>query len=252
MYSGGKHGCVAVRSAIAKALAGDAETAAAARAVAARWPGPRRGGGPGQGGVPRQAEMHAAAFCPCPEGDSPSAKRQYDAVLAGCVPVLVSDDAVYAFEKLVGGPLDEADFALRVSEQDAIDGKLVGALRAVNASRLLSLRRNQATHAHWFRYYAPGTYAADPLPLRRYPDGGALALLAADLAARAAEAVSRSTKCALERATPHFDLTKQHCGAPDREKEVYRLGLAARSAKTPERRAAAARGIQAWKSGHVL
>ena len=65
-------------------------------------------------------------------------------------------------------------------------------------------------------------------------------------------AVSRSTKCALERAMPHFDLTKQHCGAPDREKEVYRLGLAARSAKTPERRAAAARGIQAWKSGHVL
>ena len=32
------------------------------------------------GEAPRQALMHLARFCPCPEGDSPSAKRQCDAL----------------------------------------------------------------------------------------------------------------------------------------------------------------------------
>ena len=48
--------------------------------------------------------------------DSPSAKRQYDAVIAGCVPVVASDDALWAFSNEVGldGPLDPAAFALHV------------------------------------------------------------------------------------------------------------------------------------------
>ena len=81
--------------------------------------------------LPRQAAMFLADFCPCPEGDSPSAKRQYDAVLAGCVPVVASDDALYAFDDaLLGGPLSERDFALRVPEAAAVDGSFLAALRA--------------------------------------------------------------------------------------------------------------------------
>ena len=71
-----------------------------------------------RGTLPRQAVMHAARFCPCPEGDSPSAKRQYDAVIAGCVPVVASDDALWAFSNEAGldGPLDPSEFALHVPE----------------------------------------------------------------------------------------------------------------------------------------
>lgn len=38
-----------------------------------------------------------STFCPCPGGDSPSAKRMYDALLAGCIPVILSHDFVWPF-----------------------------------------------------------------------------------------------------------------------------------------------------------
>jgi hypothetical protein len=40
-----------------------------------------------------------ATFCPCPGGDSPSAKRMFDALLAGCIPVVLSHDFVWPFTK---------------------------------------------------------------------------------------------------------------------------------------------------------
>jgi len=313
-YSGGRHGCVNVRDGIAGALRGDAAVAAAAARVAAAW---RDARGPGAGAAPRQAVMHAAVFCPCPEGDSPSAKRQYDAVLAGCVPVVASDDALYAFDDaLLGGPLSERDFALRVPEAAAVDGSFLAALRAaaragrdrrppgvgsvgrarapfaaadagtgrvrssrhrraaaalapgaaahrgrrrrveasgpaqaVNATALAALRRNGAAAAHWFRYYAPGRVPRDPLPARAYPDGGAPALLVAELDARARERGSRAAACAAERAAPHYDLAKQFCGPPNREKEIFRLGGAARADGARARAAKA--GIAAFKAGRI-
>ena len=51
----------------------------------------------GSRGPPRQVTMAGSLFCACPEGDSPSAKRQYDAILTGCIPVIVSDDLMYAY-----------------------------------------------------------------------------------------------------------------------------------------------------------
>ncbi|CAB9503371.1 Probable glucuronosyltransferase [Seminavis robusta] len=41
--------------------------------------------------------MRLATFCPCPGGDSPSAKRMLDAILAGCIPVVLSKDFVWPF-----------------------------------------------------------------------------------------------------------------------------------------------------------
>jgi hypothetical protein len=38
-----------------------------------------------------------STFCPCPGGDSPSAKRMFDALLAGCIPVILSHDFVWPF-----------------------------------------------------------------------------------------------------------------------------------------------------------
>ena len=36
-----------------------------------------------------------ATFCPCPGGDSPSAKRMFDALHAGCIPIILSHDFVW-------------------------------------------------------------------------------------------------------------------------------------------------------------
>jgi hypothetical protein len=41
--------------------------------------------------------MAGSRFCACPEGDSPSAKRQYDAILTGCIPAVVSNEAIFAY-----------------------------------------------------------------------------------------------------------------------------------------------------------
>jgi hypothetical protein len=38
-----------------------------------------------------------STFCPCPGGDSPSAKRMFDALLAGCIPIILSHDFVWPF-----------------------------------------------------------------------------------------------------------------------------------------------------------
>ncbi|CAJ1933063.1 unnamed protein product [Cylindrotheca closterium] len=38
-----------------------------------------------------------STFCPCPGGDSPSAKRHFDALHAGCIPVILSHDFVWPF-----------------------------------------------------------------------------------------------------------------------------------------------------------
>ncbi len=54
-----------------------------------------------------------AIFCPIPIGDSPSSKRQYDVMIFGCIPVVLSDDLVWAFEELTGGPLKESNFSIR-------------------------------------------------------------------------------------------------------------------------------------------
>lgn len=248
MYSGGRHGCVNVRDGIKTSLTGDASIVAAAKRVGAAY----KAGGGRSGSVPRQAEMHATTFCPCPEGDSPSAKRQYDALLAGCVPVVISDDAIFAFDEHVGGPLDSSTFALRVSEQDTIDGKLLDALDAVPDAKLRALKAAGADAARWYRYYAPGSYSTDPLPQRVYPNGGALAVLVSDLENRTREGpAARWNDCARELNEPHFDLTKQYCGAPNREKEIYKLAQAAKSHKSDVRESAI-RGIRDWKSGHIL
>ena len=106
--------------------------------------------------LPRQAAMFLADFCPCPEGDSPSAKRQYDAVIAGCVPVVASDDALWAFSNEAGldGPLDPSEFALHVPEA-GLAQRNASLLEAVDAarSRLDALRSHGSKAAWAYRYY---------------------------------------------------------------------------------------------------
>lgn len=64
----------------------------------------------------REHGFAAATFCPIPVGDSPSSKRMYDVLNFGCIPVVVSDDLVWAFSDTVGGWLDPTHFALQVPQ----------------------------------------------------------------------------------------------------------------------------------------
>ena len=289
-YRAGDHGCVNVRRAIAAEFA-DASLDQ---------------GGVGDGGfvlrdravdgaddaltklrtqalrVPRQALMHLADFCPCPEGDSPSAKRQYDALLAGCVPVVVSDDALWAYSNEMGldGDLDPASFALNVSEasllkfdadpdkqttvntkadaghahhagrDDADAFPLLGILGAARRG-LAGLREAGATAAWAYRYYATGDYGdEDPLLAGAFPNGGALALLVRDLERRARG--SRWPACEAERARPHFELKKQYCGAVPAAKEARGLRDRLRKTKDPAKRAAVQAALDAYEGGRVF
>eukprot|EP01039_Chlorochromonas_danica_P005407 gene5407-5947_t len=77
-YQGGMHGsCIYVRMALNSLIRSE-------------WSVQR-------GDRKREEGFQMATFCPIPIGDSPSSKRMYDALHYGCIPVLLSDEAVWAF-----------------------------------------------------------------------------------------------------------------------------------------------------------
>jgi hypothetical protein len=69
---------------------------------------------PGQ--TEREHGFLASMFCPVPIGDSPSSKRMYDVLNFGCIPVILSDDLVWAFSDQSGGPLNHSDFAIQMPQ----------------------------------------------------------------------------------------------------------------------------------------
>ena len=60
--------------------------------------------------------MRLSKICPCPGGDSPSAKRNFDSVLAGCVPLILSHDFVWPYTKEFDSALDTDpnEFSIRL------------------------------------------------------------------------------------------------------------------------------------------
>lgn len=58
-----------------------------------------------------------AVFCPVPVGDSPSSKRMYDAMNWGCIPVVLSDDLVWAYSTLTGGRMKPKDFSIALPQK---------------------------------------------------------------------------------------------------------------------------------------
>jgi hypothetical protein len=75
----------------------------------------------------REHGFLAATFCPIPVGDSPSSKRMYDVLNFGCIPVVLSDDLVWAFSDQTGGILNHSLFSLQLPQsvvQFAVDKTL--------------------------------------------------------------------------------------------------------------------------------
>lgn len=159
----------------------------------------------GKRGLPYPLGMRAATFCPCPGGDSPSAKRMFDAVLAGCVPVILSEDFVWPLSKEFDPTMssfDPNDFALRFSAKDhdvnkfddkcsRIDPKrndtgVQAALESISAEEIRRLRKGLEAARNRYSFYRYDESLVDnPLKERWLPDGGASMALVDALAARA-------------------------------------------------------------------
>jgi hypothetical protein len=147
--------------------------------------------------------MRVATFCPCPGGDSPSAKRMFDALLAGCIPVILSHDFVWPFTKefdpLIS--LDPADFSIRLNAtdydepllepatcqpKDASKPGLQAFLDSISPTELERLRRGAAKARDLYSWYKrrPGL-PENPLQEGVLPDGGTAVWLVQALAERA-------------------------------------------------------------------
>uniref|UniRef100_A0A1J3EXI2 Putative arabinosyltransferase ARAD1 n=1 Tax=Noccaea caerulescens TaxID=107243 RepID=A0A1J3EXI2_NOCCA len=94
--------------------------------------------------------MRRSMFCLCPAGDTPSSARLFDAIVSGCIPVIVSDELELPFE----GLLDYRKIAVKfVSSGDAIQpGWLVNHLRSLSPTHIKGLQKNLAQYSRHFLY----------------------------------------------------------------------------------------------------
>ena len=123
-YSGGEHGdCVEVRKALKKIMQDKSNI---------------------HNFIPkiRSAQEHredgfmASIFCPIPIGDSPSSKRMYDVIHFGCIPVVLSDDLIWAFTIQSNGFIDSNTFSIQIP-QNVVQFTAIELLTKYNSSRLL-------------------------------------------------------------------------------------------------------------------
>jgi hypothetical protein len=66
--------------------------------------------------VDREIGFYSSVFCPIPVGDSPSSKRMYDVLNFNCIPVVISDDIVWAFSVQTGGKIDPTTYSIQIPQ----------------------------------------------------------------------------------------------------------------------------------------
>ncbi|KAL1822367.1 hypothetical protein ACET3Z_009145 [Daucus carota] len=99
-----------------------------------------------------QQGMRRSVFCLSPAGDTPSSARLFDAIVSGCIPVIISDELELPFE----GILDYRKIAVFVSSNDAVEpGWLLTYLRSFSAAQLKEMRINLAKYSRHFLYSHP-------------------------------------------------------------------------------------------------
>ncbi|XP_077241532.1 exostosin family protein isoform X2 [Tasmannia lanceolata] len=99
-----------------------------------------------------QNGMRKSIFCLSPAGDTPSSARLFDAIVSGCIPVIVSDELEIPFE----GIIDYRKIALFVSSNDAVQpGWLITYLKSLSPGRISEMRANLAKYSRHFLYSSP-------------------------------------------------------------------------------------------------
>ncbi len=169
--------------------------------------------------IPRQVQMQLSKFCACPAGDSPSARRMFDAVVSGCIPVILASDFVWPLTKEVDESVDPdpSDFSIRLNFTEfgrpvfkGMDCQRVDKdrltleeyLETIPDSEIRRLQAGLRKVAPLFEYYQRRNNMTDtPLSDRLIPDGGAAHALVNELAKRATE--KRWEQCKQELALPH-------------------------------------------------
>lgn len=146
--------------------------------------------------------MRVSKICPCPGGDSPSAKRNFDSILAGCIPLVLSHDFVWPFSKEFDPEMDADpnDFSIRLPADgfgnhfyqdnctvDNVAHGLPNTIDAIinNATEMKRLEIGVKKAGKLYSFYQQDKNIPDN-PLREgiLPDGGAAHALLAALAAR--------------------------------------------------------------------
>ncbi|KAL1539864.1 putative arabinosyltransferase ARAD1 [Salvia divinorum] len=107
----------------------------------------------GEGGKnAAQIGMRKSIFCLNPAGDTPSSARLFDAIVSGCIPVIVSDELEFPFE----GILNYRKVAVFVSSSDATQpGWLVSYLRNISPSQIRQKQTSLAKYSRHFVYSHP-------------------------------------------------------------------------------------------------
>ncbi|XP_042058071.1 probable arabinosyltransferase ARAD1 [Salvia splendens] len=107
----------------------------------------------GEGGKnAAQIGMRKSIFCLNPAGDTPSSARLFDAIVSGCIPVIVSDELELPFE----GILDYRKIAVFISSSDAMQpGWLVSYLRNISPSQIRLKQTSLAKYSRHFLYSHP-------------------------------------------------------------------------------------------------
>ncbi|KAK8949882.1 putative beta-1,4-xylosyltransferase IRX10L [Platanthera guangdongensis] len=99
-----------------------------------------------------QYGMRRSIFCLSPAGDTPSSARLFDAIVSGCIPVIVSDELELPFE----GLLDYRKIALFASSMDAVQpGWLVKFLKDIDSMQVKEMQEDLAKHSRHFLYSHP-------------------------------------------------------------------------------------------------
>ncbi|KAH0785195.1 Exostosin family protein [Histomonas meleagridis] len=91
--------------------------------------------------------MQNSDFCICPGGDLPFPKRFFDATYFGCIPVIISNEAVPPFADLL---LDYSKFSLRIPEENVT--QMAEILESFSQERIQEMRNELKLAAKTFRF----------------------------------------------------------------------------------------------------
>jgi hypothetical protein len=156
--------------------------------------------------------MRMGTFCPAPGGDTASAKRMFDAILAGCIPIILSHDFVWPLSTEIetasdSNVLHPTHFSLRwnasdfeISKFDSPEscnllnssnhlyysGTIEQRLRQLSASTIAKLRDGVQLAAERYSFYPlHPDMPFNPLQEGIFPSGGASKALVEALGERA-------------------------------------------------------------------
>ncbi|CAK9162646.1 unnamed protein product [Ilex paraguariensis] len=106
-----------------------------------------------------QSGMRKSIYCLCPTGDTPSSARLFDAIVSGCIRVIISDELELPFKGILDyWKVCPFNFliALFVSLSDAVQsGSLLKFLRSVSPAQIKAMQMNLAKVSRHFLYSQP-------------------------------------------------------------------------------------------------